>query len=136
MWLRSQFDSRNARSAHRPIRNARHIAQGSGEARRLFLESLEDRSLMAFNVLADYTTGLNPIDITLAPIDAGAQLDMVVVNSGDSSITVRLGNSDGTFGPSQVSPSGGNSNSLATGDITGDGIADVVTVNSSDVNLL
>src|SRR5436190_1856982 len=99
MWFRSLFGSSNRQFSRTTPRRAKRAADHSREARRLFLEALEDRSLMAFNVLADYATGPYPVDMTLAQINAGDQLDMVVVNSGDNSIGVRLGNADGTFGP-------------------------------------
>ena len=62
--------------------------------------ALEDRSLMAFNVLAEYATGTNPQRHGADPDRRGSQPDLVIVDSGDNSIGVRLGNADGTFGPS------------------------------------
>jgi hypothetical protein len=132
MWFRSLFAPRNRQSSCKTTRRR----DRRGESRQLFLEPLEDRSLMAFNVLAQYATGLSPMNMTLARIDAGNQLDMVVANSGDNSIGVRLGNADGTFGPLQTSSTGAGPRSLATGDFTGDGIPDVVTANSADISLL
>src|SRR5262245_44381776 len=138
MWFSSYFDSRTAqcersggrrrpllRSGARPAADHRRR-----EARRLFLEGLEDRNLMAFNVLADYATGANPYDLALAQINAGSQPDLVAVNIGDSTVSVRLGNGDGTFGAAQVSTTGTSPNSVADGDLTGDNTTDLVTANS------
>src|SRR5215831_21831 len=143
MWFRSLFRSSNRQSSRetthrRPLQRGgiRRAVDRRGESRRLFLEPLEDRSLMAFNVLADYATGANPADIALAQINPGSQLDMVVLNYSDSTVSVRLGNGDGTFGPPQTSATGAGPSSLATGDLTGDGVTDLVTANAADVTLL
>jgi Calx-beta domain-containing protein/VCBS repeat protein len=136
MWFRSLFYSSNRPRSRKTTRSARRAADRRGEARRLFLEPLEDRSLMAFNLFGQYATGASPLDATLAPIDAGSQPDLVVVNTGDNSVGVRLGNADGTFGSLQISPTGAGPRSLATGDFTGDGVTDVATANAADVSLL
>lgn len=102
--------------------------------RRLLLEGLEQRYLMAFDVAAEYATGSSPGDILLTQIDAGSQLDMVVLQSGG--VSVRLGNADGTFGDALVTSVGTFSNSVVAGDFTGDGVTDLVTSSSPNVLLL
>src|SRR5262245_15121501 len=150
MWFRSLFSTEDRPSSRKTTRRRDHrsamvpaqrgatrrAADRRGESRRLFLEPLEDRSLMAFNVLGTYATGANPVDIALAQINPGSQLDMVVVNNSDNTVSVRLGNGNGTFGPLQTSSTGAGPNSLATGDFTGDGVTDLVTANAADVTLL
>src|SRR6476620_930340 len=136
MWFRSQIDSPLAPSEQRRRGRAEPTADRSREARRLFLEGLEDRTLLAFNFLADYSTGANPADLTLAQINPGSQPDVVVANNGDTTVGVRLGNAGGSFGTAQNSSSGGSPRSVATGDFTGDGVADVVTATSAGVTLL
>jgi hypothetical protein len=115
MWSDSRSASRapqpQRQLAHRPKRGANRRR----EARRLFLEGLEDRRLMAFNVLADYATGTVPVDLALEQIDPGSHADLVVVNSVDSTVSVRLGNGDGTFGDAQVSATGTNPRAVAAG---------------------
>jgi hypothetical protein len=115
---------------------ARRAADRRREARRLLLEGLEDRALLAFNILDEYATGAYPLDLALSPMDAGSQPDMVVAEYYGSSASVRLGNVDGTFGSAQSSPTGANPYSVATGDLTGDSIPDVVTANWAEVSLL
>jgi hypothetical protein len=136
MRFRSLFDSRYSQSQPAAAGGAKHASTGGQQARRLFLEGLEDRSLMAFSVLAQYDTGLSPYRLALTQIDVGSQPDLVVANSGDSTIGVRLGNADGSFGSVQNSGAGGSPRSVAAGDLTGDGIADLITANSSSVSLL
>ncbi|HUE72154.1 MAG TPA: FG-GAP-like repeat-containing protein, partial [Pirellulaceae bacterium] len=142
MWFRSLFDSLLAHSQRPPTRRrpllrsgARRVADRRLAARRLLLEGLEDRRLLAFDVLAEYPTGLAPADVALADVNGDGRPDMIVANSGGSSIDVRLGNADGTFGAAISSATGASPRSLAVGDLTGDGTADVVTANGPDVNL-
>src|SRR5262245_17508207 len=106
------------------------------EARRLFLEGLEDRSLMAFNVLAEYATGAYPLDALLADVNRDSRPDMIVANNGGSSLDVRLGNGDGTFGAAQAATTGVGPRSVAAGDMNGDLKPDLVTADSSGVSLL
>ena len=101
-------------------------------ARRLQLESLEERRVLAFDLLAEYGTGNNPTNLLLAPIDAGSQLDLVIISAGV--INIRLGSADGTFGPAISAGSG--YTSVAAGDLTGDGKADLVTIRNESVTLL
>jgi len=119
-----------------PARRRKQTADRRREARRLLVEGLEDRSLMAFNFMADYATGPNPQDLALTSINAGSQPDMLVADTGAASVSVRLGSAGGTFGALQPAATGAGPVSLATGDIDGDLIADLVTANASDLSLL
>lgn len=133
----ARIESPQVRSQNRNQRRAKRSDRRQA-ARRLLMENLETRCLLAFDVLASspYSTGADPVEVELALIDGDANLDMVVVNGSDASIDVRLGNGDGTFGDATTSPAGLYPNSLAVGDINSDGIADVVVANYSGVNLL
>src|ERR1044072_6557792 len=111
MWFRFLFDALNRDPSRTTIRRrpplrgrARHDAVRCREARRLLLESLGDRSLMAFNVLTNYATLTNPDDMQLTHIDGNSTLDMVVLNS--DAISVRLGNADGSVGPAHNTAAG------------------------------
>src|SRR5437773_8303867 len=126
MWFRSWFDSIIA-SSNRPTKSRARRRSDRREARQLFLEGLEDRSLMAFNVLAVYATGAAPVDLALSQIDAGSQLDLVVANNADGTVGAQLGNAGGTFGTSQNSDVGSAPRSLVSGKFTADENPDVVT---------
>ncbi len=136
MWFQTSFDSLTNRTSRRPSRRAGRTADRRLEARRLLLEGLEDRSLLAFNPFAEYATGAAPYDVTLADVNGDTRQDLIVANIAGNSIDVRLGNADGTFGSAQTSPTGANPRSVATGDFTGDGIPDVITANAADVSVL
>ena len=121
MWFRSWFDSIIA-SSNRPTKSRARRRSDRREARQLFLEGLEDRSLMAFNVLAVYATGAAPVDLALSQIDAGSQLDLVVANN--TGLSVLFGDGKGNFSLPESYPIEGVS-SIATGDFNSDGKIDL-----------
>ncbi|HUE75050.1 MAG TPA: FG-GAP-like repeat-containing protein, partial [Pirellulaceae bacterium] len=132
----SRFDCLNATAKQPSIRRAKRPLDRRREFRRLLLEGLEDRSLLAFNPFAQYDLSDRPQDLTLADVNADGRPDMIVASWSGNSIDVRLGNADGTFGGTLSFPTGTGPNSVAVGDLTGDGIPDLATANSGDISLL
>jgi hypothetical protein len=67
--------------------------------------------------------------VALAKMDAGAVLDLVVVNDDGpaTAISILLGNGDGTFQAETVFPAGGFGDALRVVDVDGDTALDVVT---------
>jgi hypothetical protein len=126
MWIQSILNVVLSPPTRPAARRTRRATVRQLAARRLLLEGLEDRRLMAFNVLAEYSAGQGPSDFALAQIDAGSQLDLVIANDYAGQGSVRLGHADGTFNGAQST--GLASTSLATGDLTGDGITDLVSI--------
>ncbi|MBZ5570857.1 MAG: FG-GAP-like repeat-containing protein [Acidobacteriia bacterium] len=82
--------------------------------------------------LPPITVGATPVAIAAADLDKDGKLDLVVSNSGDSTVEVLLGNGDGSFRPQAPSPVGENPRAIAVGDANGDSKLDVVAVNSLD----
>jgi hypothetical protein len=58
--------------------------------------------------------------------------DLIVTNLRDGSVSVLLGNGDGTFQPQQTFSVGNYPTSVAVADLTGDGIPDLIVTNLRD----
>ncbi len=83
---------------------------------------------------ADLQTGKGPVAITTGDFNADGRLDLAVVNQADSTVSIFLGNSDGTFTPKKDQngkdfPTGTSPTALVTGDFNGDGRIDLAVAN-------
>jgi len=77
-------------------------------------------------------TGLNPVAIAIGNfIGKAKEVDMAVVNSGDNTISVFLGNGVGFNAPKKYAV-GNSPTSVAVGDFNGDGFPDLVVTNGAD----
>ncbi len=112
----------------------------SRSARRhtLTLEALEDRAVPAFLPPVTFPVGIDPRAVTVADFNHDGKPDLAVVNAGSfststsqSSVSVLLGNGDGSFRPAVTTavlnsgPGNGNAQSVVVGDFNGDGLPDV-----------
>lgn len=82
-----------------------------------------------FTQVQQFIAGGAPNNVALRDLNGDGVLDVVVATL--ASVSVLLGQGDGSFGPTQSIPTGGTSTSigLAIGDLNGDGILDIVSTN-------
>lgn len=80
--------------------------------------------MLSFSPAVDYPVGVNPIHVVSADFNSDGRLDLATDNA---SVSVMLGNADGTFQAAQNTPGG---TSLAVGDFNDDGKLDLATADS------
>lgn len=102
----------------------------------LTVTSLEDRTVPTFATPAPYAAGVSPYAVVAADFNNDTVLDLATANNSDSTVSVLLGNGDGTFQPAVPSTTGANPQSLAVGDFNDDGNMDLATANYGDVSVL
>ena len=127
MFARS-VRKRSARKHRQPSRPAR--------SRRPALETLEDRTLLSFNAPLNLPAGQGPQAIAAADLTGNHVQDLVVANNGFpdgsfSSLSILLGNGDGTFQPARNLDVGPNPFGVAVGEFTGDGIPDLAVTHAN-----
>jgi len=86
-----------------------------------------------FKAQQTFATGTRPSRFAVSDINGDGKLDLVVPNSTsvnvNGSMSVLLGNGDGSFQPQQTFSTGAFPLSVATPDLNGDGIPDFVVAN-------
>lgn len=84
-----------------------------------------------------FATGPGPVGLAAVDWNKDGKVDLVVVNSGADaahSISILIGNGDGTFQPHHDIPGAPNANSIAVGDFNHDGNPDIATSSNNPVN--
>jgi tetratricopeptide (TPR) repeat protein len=80
----------------------------------------------------DYATGQGPVGIATADFNGDGVPDLVTANFNANTVSVLLGNGDGTFAAHVDYPTGKGPVAVATGDFNGDGFTDLAVVNQLD----
>ena len=78
------------------------------------------------------TVGNSPQAVTAADVNGDGKLDLIVANSADSTISVLLGNGDGSFLPQNTIHVGNSPQAVAVADLNGDGKLDLIVANTAD----
>ncbi len=98
-----------------------------------------------FGVKADYGTGSSPYSVAISDLNGDGKLDLVTADAGYNSanryantVSVLLGNGDGSFGVNTDYGAGSRPVSVAIADVNGDGNRDLAVANgdSNSVSVL
>ena len=103
----------------------RHPTRRNSPASHLRVEPLEDRCTPSFSPAVPYDV-VNPQGVATADFNVDGRLDLAVSNSDSNTVSVLLGNGDGTFQAARTSVTGLDPQSLLAGDLNGDGKTDLV----------
>ena len=80
----------------------------------------------------DFATGNSPVAVATGDFTQDGHQDLVVANQADGTISILLGNGDGSFRPKTDFAVGTSPSAVAVADFNGDGLLDVAVANSSD----
>jgi len=78
-----------------------------------------------FSSASSFNTGLYPRSIAIADVDGDGHLDLVTANQAANTVSVLLGNGDGTFRARTDFEAGGRPLSVAVADLNADGRSDL-----------
>ncbi len=94
-------------------------------------------------VRVNYSRDDHPYYVTTADLNRDGNLDLVAANlpraqdgQGTASVTILLGNADGTFQPPQVIAAGTAPISISVGDLNSDNIPDLIVPSGNDLEVL
>src|SRR5579863_1046193 len=78
----------------------------------------------------DYGVGTQPLAISTGDLNEDGKLDLVLANASDNTLSVLLGNGDGTFQTQKTYAVGANPMDIAIADFNGDGRLDLAVTNT------
>lgn len=79
-----------------------------------------------FGTQTSYATGTSPQSVAIGDVNGDGRPDLVSANRGSNTVSVLLGNGDGTFQAQTAYAAGNAPNAVAIGDVNGDGRLDIV----------
>jgi hypothetical protein len=101
---------------------------GGGESNAVFFPITSPTSSVSFKT-SEYATGTSPFYPAVGDFNGDSKLDVAVGNAGSNTVSVLLGNGNGTFQAQQTFAAGNAPFALALGDLNGDGKADLAVAN-------
>ena len=92
------------------------------------LDRLEDRIVLSFFSPPTFAVGTSPDAQAVGNLNGDTHADLVVVNQGSNTVSVLLGNGDGTFQPRTDYATGTTPAGVALGDFFSDSKEDIAVV--------
>ena len=80
----------------------------------------------------DFSVGHSPSAVATGDFNGDGKLDLAVVNEGDNTVSILLGNGDGTFQSQTTIATGLAPDAIVTGDFNADGKLDIAVANFTD----
>ena len=80
----------------------------------------------------DFSVGHSPNSIAVGDFNGDGKIDLAVTNEGDNTVSILLGNGDGTFQSQTTIATGLAPDAIVTGDFNGDGKLDLAVANFTD----
>jgi len=106
-------------------------APGGGTSNTAFFSVKASTASVAFQPYVSYTTGYGPYSVALGDVNGDHRLDAVVANAFSSSVSVLIGNGDGTFQSQVQYPTDASPVAVGLADLNGDGKLDLVVESST-----
>jgi hypothetical protein len=94
------------------------------------VEWLEDRTVLSFFTPPTFAVGTAPVAQVVGDFNGDGKQDLAVVNEQSNTVSVLLGNGDGSFKPAVNYATGSLPTGVAVGDFNGDGHLDLAVANS------
>jgi hypothetical protein len=124
-------DVANAGTAQVVVTNP---APGGGSSNPQPFQITNPSSTVAMNGTA-LSVGMNPRGISVSDFDGNGRPDIAVANRASNTVSIQLGNGDGTFGAAVPYATGVDPIAIAVGDFNGDGKLDLVTANRASYTI-
>jgi len=83
-------------------------------------------------VAPEYATGTSPESVAVGDVNGDGIADLAVANFGSNSVSILLGNGDGSFASHVDYPTGKGPSSVALADVNNDGKLDVIVSDATD----
>ncbi|HEY7329541.1 MAG TPA: FG-GAP-like repeat-containing protein [Gemmataceae bacterium] len=114
------------------------IIRKRGRPAPLFLERLEDRTVLSLFTSSIFPVGNNPVSQAVGDFNGDGHADLAVINQNSNTVSVLLGNGNGSYAPKTDYTTGTTPTSVVVGDFNGDGKLDLATANfaSKSVSVL
>ncbi|MGA2352088.1 MAG: FG-GAP-like repeat-containing protein [Terracidiphilus sp.] len=107
------------------------VVLNQGDDTYTVLQGVGDGTFNAKTAVA-LAAGSNPVSVAAADFNADGKADLAIANFGTNTLSILLGNGDGTFTVHQNPPTGVFPNSVAVGDFNQDGFPDLAVANFGD----